>query len=109
MTPPAAHRDYADAWRRHRRWRWLPLSVIGAGMVFAVAAGRWPALEPVFTAAQWPLVLLFVATMIIANVQVARFACPRCGKRFNARVLDGGGLRADAGKACAHCHLALYG
>ena len=109
MTSPATHRDHADAWRRQRRWRRLPLFVVGAGMVFAVAAGRWPALEPIFTAARWPFVLLFVATMILANVQLARFACPRCGERFNARLRDGAGLRADAGKACAHCHLALYG
>jgi hypothetical protein len=109
MTPPTTHRDHADAWRRHRRWRWLPLSVIGVGSAFAVAAGRWPAPQPLVATAQWPFVLLSVATMIFTHVQVARFACPRCGERFNAWRLDGAGLRADAGKACVHCHLPLYG
>jgi len=100
--------DYSDAWRVHRYWKRAPLVGMGCAIALLVAMGQFAALQrlepalPVFG-------LALVALFVVANIRLARFVCPRCGKRFNSRMLDGGALRADAGKACGHCGLALYG
>ena len=100
--------DYSTAWGAHRYWKRLPLVGMGCAFALLLAMGQFPALQrlepalPVF-------VLALVALLVTANIKLAGFVCPRCGKRFNARIVDGGALRADAGKACGHCGLALYG
>lgn len=107
--PQGASRDYSDAWRWHRQWRRLPLVAFLAACTFVIAAGQWPALRDFMGVASWLFGPAFVATAVLANVKLARFPCPRCKQRFNSNLLEGVGLRVDAGKACGHCGLPLYG
>lgn len=77
--------------------------------LLAMAAGRWPEfawMQPL----QLPAFGLWIACWVLANVKLTGFRCPRCGHRFNSALRAGTfGLRGDAGRACGHCGLPLYG
>ena len=99
--------DYSAAWRAHRFWSWLPLSAMGAAMISFYLGVP----DSLFD----PILVVLVACFVLANVNLARFKCPRCHKSFNSSLfgnsnLLGSGLsfRNGAGKTCGNCGLALY-
>lgn len=102
--------DYSEAWRRHRFWKRLPNIVFCVILILLLAMGQFPVLQR-FDFMLYVLGLAFVACMIVTNIKLATFACPRCGKRFNDHPLGSSGwsLRSDLGRQCGHCGLALYG
>lgn len=98
--------DYSQAWRSRRFWARLPLFPMGTAVVLMIAMGQIPALrslEPLLPV----LGVAFIACMVLANIRLASFICPRCRKRFNSGVSGSGGFsfRPDLGKACGNCGL----
>jgi hypothetical protein len=100
--------DYSSAWRRHRFLKRLPMLMFLAGVLLIIATGQIQALrslQPLL-----PIVgVAYVVSMIVLNLKLMRFACPRCKKRFNGNAFRGPApYRKTLGRECGHCGLALY-
>lgn len=99
-TAPAKPPPWGPIWRA-RRLTWLAL------VVTAVSGPWWsPRVAPLVTPLHIPEVWVLPGVLALISIQLGRFACPRCGRRFvSVRKKFIFGYHNFFTRHCLHCGL----